>query len=145
MGRRTYAVGILALITLITFSFPLASGCSIGDDVDSEIGWDGVWNTSWTIMEYGEFQTYEFEMTLVQTDSTVAGTSDYYSWRLDGTVTGNTLTGVWAADLPSGAAHTFGQVQLTLDPKGIDFDGIFKGEYHPEWDSRFQVYGARPR
>ncbi|GAH59895.1 unnamed protein product, partial [marine sediment metagenome] len=91
MGRRTYAVGILALITLITFSFPLTSACTIANDVHSEIGWDGVWNTSWTIMEYGEFQTYQFKMTLVQTDSTVVGTSDYHNWRLNGTVTGNTL------------------------------------------------------
>ena len=143
MGRR-YAVGILALITLITFSFPLTSSCTISNDVHSDIGWDGVWNTSWTIMEYGEFQTYQFNMTIVQTDSTVVGTSDYHNWRLNGTVTGsNTLTGTWAADLPSGAPHTFGQVQLTLGPKGIDFEGVFKGEHHSEWDSRFQVYGVK--
>jgi len=94
-------------------------------------------------MEYGEFQTYQFNMTLVQNDSTVVGTSNYYNWGLNGTVTDNKLTGTWAADLPSGAPHTFGQVQLTLDPKGTDFSGIFKGEYHGEWDSRFQVYGVK--
>ena len=143
MGRITYAVRVFALIALITLSFPLASACGIANDVHSEIGWDGVWDTSWAIMEYGEFETYQFKMTLVQTDSRVVGTSDYHSWRFNGTITGNMLTGIWAADLPSWAPHTAGQVQLTLDPKGTDFDGIFKGEYHREWDSRFQVHGVK--
>jgi len=144
MRRRTSAISLLALITLITFSFPLSSACAVAKNMHSEMRWDGVWDTSWTIMEYGEFQTYQFKMTLVQTDSTVVGTSDYHNWTLNGTVTGNALTGIWAADLPSGAPHTSGQVQLTLDSSGIDFNGVFKGEYHPEWDPRFQVYGTKP-
>jgi len=156
-----YALGLLALlVSIVSFSTPFPT--VYAQDTRPETGWSGAWSTSWTIMKYGEFKTYEFNMTFVQSGSTVTGTSDYYSWSLNGTVSGNTLTGTWSApDLPPiwdssqnmyiADPHTAGQFYFTLDQSGRTFTGIFKGQYHwvPDisnpatWDQRFVVRGEK--
>jgi hypothetical protein len=154
LKRIMYALGLLALLFSAITSFSTPSTSALAQGTRPEGGWNGVWQTSWTIMEYGEFKTHPVNMTLVQSGSTVTGTSNYYGWSLNGTVSGNSLTGTWSApDLPPiwdstqnmyiAAPHIFGQVQLTLDPSGISFSGIFKGEYHHTWDPRFVVHGEK--
>ena len=161
LNRIMYVLGLLALLfSIASFSTPSTPVCA--EDMRPEGGWNGVWQTSWTIMEYGSFKTYQFNMTLVQSGSTVTGTSDYYDWSLNGTVSGNTLTGTWSAfDLPDvwdpvtntyiSAPHKSGQLYFTLDPSGRTFTGLFKGEFHwvtdvsdpTTWDQRFVVYGEK--
>src|SRR4030043_2170983 len=152
-NRIMYALVVLALLfSIISVSTPSTPAFANGNR--PETGWNGVWQTSWTIMEYGSFKTFQFNMTLTQSGSTVTGTSDYYGWSLNGTVSGNSLTGTWSApSLPPvwdsntntqiAAPHISGEVQLTLDPSGISFNGIFKGEYHYTWDPRFVVTGVK--
>jgi len=110
-----------------------------------EAGWSGTWHTRWTIMEYGGINTYEFDMVLTQSGSQVAGTSTYYGWGFNGTASGNNMTGKWANNMndPQQHPHTFGQLNFMLDSSGRSFSGLYKGEYHYQWDPRFTVTGAR--
>src|SRR4030042_4768358 len=91
-----YALVALALLfSIISFSTPSTPAFANGSR--PETAWGGVWQTSWTIMEYGEINTPQFNLILSQSGSTVIGTSDYYGWSLNGTVSGNSLTGTWSA------------------------------------------------
>ncbi len=148
-----YALGILTLLcSIIAFSTSPSPASANGSR--PETGWSGTYQTSWTIMEYGKFNTYQFEMTLTQVGGTVLGTSNYYGWNFNGDVSGSSLTGTWSApSLPDiwdsaqnmyiSAPHKSGEVQLTLDPSGTSFSGIFKGQYHWDWDPRFVVTGVK--
>jgi hypothetical protein len=151
--RIMYALGVLALLgSIITLSTPSRSALAQG--YRPETGWSGTYQTSWTIMEYGVFNTHQFDMTLTQSGSTVTGTSNYYGWNFNGDVSGSSLTGTWSApSLPDiwdssqnmyiSAPHKSGELQLTLDPSGNSFSGIFKGQYHWDWDPRFVVTGVK--
>jgi hypothetical protein len=155
LKRRIFASVLLILAVLLALSLMLPSTPAFANGSRPETSWSGNWQTSWTIMEYGKFNTYQFNMNLVQSGSSVTGTSNYYGWRLDGIVSGNTLIGTWSApDLPPipdpatgnyiAAPHIFGQVQLSINPAGTTFNGLFIGEYHYGlWDDRFVVYGEK--
>lgn len=108
-----------------------------------EGGLSGNWHTVWTIMEYGGMKTYEFDMYISQSGSQVTGTSSYYNWSINGNLSGTRLTGNWAASLPQGSPHVRGQFDFIIASSGYSFNGIFKGEYHYTWDSRFTVVGTR--
>jgi hypothetical protein len=153
LKRKIYAAGILILVMLLVCSFVLPSGLTMAAGGRPETGWNGTWQTSWTIMEYGKFNTYRLNITLSQSGSNITGIGNDYNWKINGTVSGNTLIGAWSADLPPvwddntggyiAAPHTFGQLQITIDPSGASFNGMFKGEYHYNWDDRYVVTGEK--
>ncbi|MGH2395648.1 MAG: hypothetical protein ACRDFW_01390 [bacterium] len=81
----------------------------------------------------GEWESNFAALSLAQTGSAVTGTYTRYggrTGRIEGTVTGNTLTGTWAI----GGGR--GPVSLTLDEDGRTFSGNYNGT--------FQWCGGRP-
>ncbi|MDD5648161.1 MAG: hypothetical protein PHY03_04430, partial [Dehalococcoidia bacterium] len=145
MKLSTFILKLLPVLLLIS-SIVLPGIPVSADGTRPEGNWGGTWHTTWTIMEYGTINSYEFDMVFTQSGSQVTGTSDYYGWQLTGTTSGNNLTGTWSNtwNNPSQHPHVNGQVKLSLNSSGTAFTGLFIGEYHyGVWDDRFTVTGTR--
>ncbi len=144
MRKAAFLLKSLALLFLIGWLIfqPMSANAQGGRP---EAGWSGTWHTRWSIMEYGGINSYDCDMVFTQSGSQVKGTSDYYGWQLTGTVSGNNLTGTWSNSWnnPQQHPHIAGQVNLTLNSSGASFSGLFKGEFHWQWDDRFTVTGSR--
>jgi len=136
---RLFPIVLLVLVILLPAT-PLSA-----DGYRPESNWSGTWHTTWTIMEYGGINSYDFDMVFTQSGSHVTGISDYYGWQFTGTTSGNELTGTWSNtwNNPQLHPHINGEVKLTLNSSGTAFSGIFKGQYHWQWDDRFTVEGSR--
>jgi hypothetical protein len=141
---RINATANLIILLFLIAGLAIPQVAAFADGGRPEAGLTGTWHTRWIIMEYGALDTYEFDMILTQSASQVSGTGNAYGWSIAGTLAGTSLTGTWsAASLPANAPHTNGQFKITVDPSGYSFSGIFKGQYHYDWDPRFTVMGQR--
>ena len=143
MRKTAFIVHILtSLLVIAGFIFqPLPA---TGEYGRPEAGWRGSWHTRWTIMEYGSMGTYDLDMTFQQNGSQVSGNSPSYGWQFTCNVSGNSITGTWSNTMdPQQHPHTFGQFNFTLDSSGRTFSGLYKGQYHYQWDPRFIVIGER--
>jgi hypothetical protein len=89
--------GVVIIFVFVCTSAVLAQNCNCA----------GTWNTGWT----GQSNSQNISMVLQQSGNTVAGTYDYDSGRIEGTIEGNLLTGTWTQSSTSG---TF-QFQLADD------------------------------
>jgi len=144
MRIADFILRLLPVVFLVS-SIVLPAMPVSADGTRPEAGWSGTWHTRWTIMEYGTINSYEFDMVFTQSGSQVTGTSDYYGWQLTGTTSGNKLTGTWSNTWNNAQQHPHiaGQIDFTLSSSGTSFSGLFKGEYHYQWDDRFTVTGTR--
>ncbi len=83
--------------------------------------WDGNWSSSWG------------DMTLIQINDEVAGTYTYKSGTLQGTVSGNVLTGTWVIDDPTTSTNCTGDLELTMGTDGKSFTGKWRYGTSGEW------------
>ncbi len=83
--------------------------------------WDGNWSSSWG------------DMTLIQINDEVAGTYTYKSGTLQGTVSGNVLTGTWVINDPTTSTNCTRDLELTMGTDGKSFTGKWRYGTSGEW------------
>lgn len=87
-------------------------GLTVGGSVPpATTGWSGSWSTDWGTM------------TLSQSGSTVTGTYEHDSGKIQGTVNGSTLTGRWSEAPSYAGPRDAGTFTWTLSADGKSFSG----------------------
>lgn len=139
-GILRLTLAVFFILTFLFFPYYTAA-----QGTRPEADWAGTWSTRWTIMQYGQMKTYEFDLVISQSGNQITGSSSYYNWAISGIASGNNFEGRWSNKMSAQeAGHVFGPVKLTLDSAGRSFSGQFIGEYHyGVWDPRFTVTGYR--
>ena len=100
----------VAACTLVLITSP--SGSDAAAAVTNT--WSGTWHTSWS---GGTSSTAD--MVLTQTGDSVSGTYDHLTGTINGTVSGDTLSGSWTQ------SNDQGDITFTLDPTGASWSGTW--------------------
>jgi len=86
------------------------------------LNWAGTWDTNWGIMH------------LSQTGSQVTGTYEHDSGKIEGNLSGNTLTGTWSESPSYAPPDDAGDVEVTMSPDLGSFTGQWRYGSSGEWD-----------
>jgi MscS family membrane protein len=121
--KRAKFAGTIMILVFMCMSAVLAQNCN----------WAGTWNTGWT----GQSNSQNVAMMLQQSGDVVTGTYDYDEGRMEGTVSGNVLTGTWTQSATSGT------IQLQLADDCNSFDGSWCFGSSGGWEGNW--VGARVR
>lgn len=84
-------------------------------------GWAGTWDTNWGTM------------VLTQTGDQVSGTYTWDSGQINGTISGNVLTGTWAEAPTYNPPDDAGDVVLTISPDGQTLSGQWRYDSTGSW------------
>ncbi|MBR0599867.1 S-layer homology domain-containing protein [Sinanaerobacter chloroacetimidivorans] len=83
--------------------------------------WAGEWETNWG------------NMTITQTGSKVTGTYTYDEGRINGTVSGNVLTGTWSEAPSYAPPGDAGEVEFVMSEDGKSFTGKWRYGSEGDW------------
>lgn len=109
---------ILILTLILCLSLPL--GPAAAADLGT-YSWEGEWTTNWG------------DMVLTQTGSTVTGTYTHDQGRINGMVSGNTLTGTWSESPSYDPPSDAGDVELVMSADGKSFTGKWRYGSEGSW------------
>jgi len=90
--------------------------------------WSGSWDSDWGVMVF------------TQNGDQVTGTYPHDNGKIQGTVSGNTLTGTWSEAPSYGPPNDAGDVVFTLAADGNSFSGNWRygsgtGKWEGVWDA----------
>jgi hypothetical protein len=90
----------------------------------------GIWTGKWESKEWGT-------MELTQTGGSVTGTYTWDEGRIDGTVNGNVLRGIWSESPSYAPPDDAGDFEFILSPDGNSFTGKWRygssGDWEGDW------------
>ena len=117
--KRLFSIIILILALCIGNITPLIL-VSATEDLGI-YSWAGQWKTNWG------------DMTLTQTGAKVTGTYTHDSGKIEGTVSGNTLTGTWSEDPSYAPPGDAGEVEFIMSADGKSFSGKWRYGSEGDW------------
>jgi len=83
--------------------------------------WTGEWDTNWG------------KMVLTQNAASVTGTYTHDSGRINGTISGNVLTGTWSESPSYAAPNDAGDIEFTMSADGKSFTGKWRYGTSGSW------------
>jgi hypothetical protein len=115
--KRVKLTGTIMIFVFLCMSAVLAQNCN----------WAGTWNTGWT----GQSNSQNVMMVLQQSGDVVTGTYDHDNGRIEGTISGNLLTGTWTQSATSGT------IQFQLADDCDSFDGSWRFGSSGDWEGNW--------
>ena len=115
--RQVKLAGTIMIFVFLCMSVISAQNCN----------WEGTWNTGWT----GQSNSQNVIMVLHQSGDAVTGTYEHDMGRIEGTVSGNVLTGTWTQ------SSTSGTIQFQLADDCDSFDGSWRFSTSGGWDGNW--------
>jgi len=115
--KRVKLAGTIMIFVFLCMSAVLAQNCN----------WAGTWNTGWT----GQSNSQNVMMVLQQSGDVVTGTYDHDNGRIEGTISGNLLTGTWTQSATSGT------IQFQLVDDCDSFDGSWRFGSSGSWEGNW--------
>jgi hypothetical protein len=117
--KRLFCITVLILVLCIGTIMPLAQVSATEDP--GIYSWTGQWKTNWG------------DMTLTQTGAKVTGTYTFDSGKIEGTVSGNTLTGTWSESPSYAPPRDAGEVEFVMSADGKSFSGKWRYGSEGDW------------
>lgn len=116
--KRLFCIIILILALSMGTMMPLTQVAA--EDLGT-YSWTGEWETSWG------------DMTLNQNGTKVTGTYTFDSGKIEGTVSGNVLTGTWSESPSYAPPRDAGEVEFVMSTDGKSFTGKWRYGSEGNW------------
>lgn len=110
---------VILILALCMAGMPLGQTAMAADL--GTYSWAGEWDTNWG------------DMVLTQTGSKVTGSYTYDNGRIDGTVSGNVLSGTWSEAPSYAPPHDAGEVEFVMSDDGKSFTGKWRYGSEGDW------------
>jgi hypothetical protein len=138
-GWRKCAEGGTVVLVIAIIITVLVTGCTLPGTGSSSTGhvpatvartpWAGSWDSDWGIMEF------------TQTGDKVIGTYTHDNGKIEGSVSGNTLTGTWSESPTYKPPKDAGDFVITLAADEKSFTGNWRygsgsGKWDGGWDAK---------